>query len=842
MQRVSSHSSKFNTRLELALLLIASILCVLVLTSAVNKFPVSSQSLPEGMFLIITFSSIIVFFALGLTFFGFRSQQKNKTFRNSEIENLKKQLVSYSAIIKAEPQILIYWDEKEGFKIIENSLTHISGVPYHDREILRYGAWLEKKSTLLLKDGIDCLFAEGKTFNLILTTIKGSHLEAEGRATGSQAILRLRDIAGYKRELSLILDQQKKIARDVLSSRALLNVLPSPAWLRDKFGKLTWINLAYVRAVDAANEIEVLETQIELLESRHRRSIEQTLKKKGIFDEKLEVIIGNDPKIHEIITVALGDESAGIAINLAELERTKSLLDRRISVYDRALERVSTAVAIFNAKAELTFHNVGYRKLWLFDEKWLETHPQDGAILDRLRDECKLPDVPNYREWKAKLLSIYKEGGTREDLWHLANGRILQVIAEARPDGGVTYFFNDKTERISLESKYIELNRVQGETLDSLKEGVAVFGTDGRLKLFNNAFSEIWHLSRKQLSLSPHIEELITLTRVLFDDGLTWEKIKYVVTGFYQDRAPLEGQMLRPDQSIIDFAIKPLPDGATLLIFADVTDARKYQRTLQERNDALIVADSLKNQFIGHVSYELRTPLTNIIGFSDLLLSPQFGNLSDKQKEYLDHITLSSKSLLSIINDLLDLATIDAGSLKLKLGNVDPHVIIDSILKSLQDRAIHAGLTFDISIEADVHTFTADEARVKQILFNIISNAINFSKRGGSIRVSCWKQNEFILFCIEDQGVGIPPEEQQIVFQRFESRNQGIKHRGVGLGLSLAKGLTEMHNGTIQLESKIGIGTKVTVRLPKQQKIELDGYNSNQFTNYHETRLENTKR
>ncbi|MFM7083391.1 MAG: ATP-binding protein [Hyphomicrobium sp.] len=841
MQRVFSQASKFNTRLELALLLIASILCVLVLTSAVIKFPLNSPKLTEGIFLVIGISTIIVFVALGLTFLGIRTYQKAKNFQNSEIENLKRHLVSYTAIVKAEPQILIHWDEKKGFKIIESSLSHISGIPHADREILRYGAWLEKKSAVLLKTGIDSLFAEGKTFNLILTTTRGSHIEVEGRATGSQAILRFRDIAGYKRELSLILDQQKKISRDVLSSRTLLNILPSPAWLRDKFGKLTWINKAYVKAVDAVGEKEVIETQIELVESRHRRSIEQALKKNGTYDGKVELMVGNVPRVHQIIIVTLAEESAGVAIDLAELEGTKNTLDRHISAYDRALERVSTAIAIFNAKAELTFCNTGYRKLWQLDEKWLDANPQDGAILDRLRDECKLPDVPNYKEWKAKLHAIYKDGGILEDLWHLANGRILQVIAEGRPDGGMTYFFNDKTEKLSLESRYIELNKVQGETLNSLKEGVAVFGTDGRLKLFNNAFSHIWHLSSRQLSLSPHIEEFIKYTRVLVDDGNTWENIKYIVTGFPKDRSPLEGQMLRPDESVIDFNVKPLPDGGTLLIFSDVTDTRKYQRTLQERNDALIVADRLKNQFIGHVSYELRTPLTNIIGFSDLLLSPQFGPLLEKQKEYLDHINLSSKSLLSIINDLLDLATIDAGSLELQLSTVDPHSVIDSTLKGLQERAARKGLTIDVSIQSYVHPFTADEARIKQILYNLILNAISFSKNQGVINISCWQDNEDIVFCVEDRGIGIPLEEQKIVFQRFETRNQAGEHRGTGLGLSLAKSLTEMHRGTIELESKPGIGTKVTIRLPMHQKSKLESTISHQFTKYHENSLENRK-
>jgi signal transduction histidine kinase len=286
------------------------------------------------------------------------------------------------------------------------------------------------------------------------------------------------------------------------------------------------------------------------------------------------------------------------------------------------------------------------------------------------------------------------------------------------------------------------------------------------------------------------------------------------VTAF-EEREPLEGQMVRPDSSVIDYAVTPLPDGGTLLTFVDVTDSKRYERALIERNEALVTADKLKSQFIGHVSYELRTPLTNIIGFSELLANPIFGSLSGKQREYLDDITASSRTLLAIIDDILDLATIDAGGLELKLGEVDVRAIIDSAITGVRERAARARLTLDIAIADEVAVFTADEQRVRQVLYNLLSNAVGFSKPEGVIHLSCWREDGSIVFVVEDEGVGIPKEQQRRVFERFESRSQGSKHRGAGLGLSIVKSLVDLHGGDMSLDSEPGKGTRITVRFPE---------------------------
>jgi signal transduction histidine kinase len=273
--------------------------------------------------------------------------------------------------------------------------------------------------------------------------------------------------------------------------------------------------------------------------------------------------------------------------------------------------------------------------------------------------------------------------------------------------------------------------------------------------------------------------------------------------------------MTRPDQSVVDFVVAPLPDGATLITFADVTDSKRYERALIERNEALVLADRLKSQFMRHVSYELRTPLTNIIGFTELLMQPAAEALTRKQREYLNDILASSSTLLAIIDDILDLITIDAGALELKLTPVKVAGIVEAAVLGVRDRATRERLNIDVRIDEGAEEFIADEARVRQVLYNLLSNAIGFSKPGDTVTVSAWREAGMMAFAVEDQGVGIPKEEQRRVFDRFESRSQGSKHRGAGLGLSIVKSLVELHGGVMALESEPGRGTRVTVRFPE---------------------------
>jgi signal transduction histidine kinase len=284
-----------------------------------------------------------------------------------------------------------------------------------------------------------------------------------------------------------------------------------------------------------------------------------------------------------------------------------------------------------------------------------------------------------------------------------------------------------------------------------------------------------------------------------------------------EDRAQVSGRLERKDGSVVDLVTVPLPDGATLVAFQDVTDTVNVERALIERNEALEAADQLKLDFVHHVSYELRSPLTNIIGFAHFLREPATGPLTPKQDEYLGYINTSTNALLAIINDILDLATIDAGSMTLNLGTVDIRKTMEGAAEGIKDRLVKDGIKLEIKAPPDIGSFTADERRIRQILFNLLSNAVGFSPAGETVTLSAERRDDSIVFSVVDHGPGIPPEMLDRVFDWFETHPLGSRHRGAGLGLSIVRSFVELHNGQIKLDSTVGRGTTVLCTFPIEQ-------------------------
>ena len=383
----------------------------------------------------------------------------------------------------------------------------------------------------------------------------------------------------------------------------------------------------------------------------------------------------------------------------------------------------------------------------------------------------------------------------------------------------MTYLFDDVTESLQLARRFDALIRVQRETLDNLAEAVAVFGSDGRLRLHNPAFAAMWRLAPEELAEQPHIEAVIERCRPLYGDEALWQRLRATVTAI-ESRDSVKGRLELRNGSVADLVTVPLPDGATLVALLDVTDTINVERALLERNQALETADALKVDFVHHVSYELRSPLTNIIGFAQLMAEPSLGALNPKQREYLNYIGTSTNALMAIINDILDLATIDAGAMKLNLGPVDIRQTMHAAAEGIRDRLAKDGLTLNIVATPDIGSFEADDRRIRQILFNLLANAVGFSAAGATITLSAERQPDAIVFLVADTGPGIPPEVQDRVFDWFRTHSQGSRHRGAGLGLSIVRSFVELHGGTVTLRSAVGEGTTVVCRFPLEQHLE----------------------
>ncbi|MDI1345057.1 MAG: PAS-domain containing protein, partial [Pseudolabrys sp.] len=663
------------------------------------------------------------------------------------------------------------------------------------------------------EQAVTALRSDGRGFVMTLTSTAGRPLEASGRAVGGRAVLRLRDVSGIERDLVDLATRHDRLNADVETMKALLESLPAPVWARDGSGHLIFANTAYARAVEAVDSSDAVARELELLDRAARDESARARAAGATFTKRLPAIVAGERRIFDIVDAPSGGGSAGMAIDRTEAETMRAELARMIEAHRRVLDQLATGVAIFNVDRKLLFYNTAFRALFDLDTGMLDQTPTDSAVLDRLRADRKLPEQQDFRQWKQQLYEAYRSVEPQEHMWHLPDGRTLRVVTTPNPEGGVTYLYDDVTERLDMHRRYDSLIKVQSETLDHLAEAVAVFGSDGRVRLHNPAFQRMWKLTPEALDAHPHIEAVTAWSQALHDDNTVWRTLRAAVTAI-DGREPIVARIERRDGMTIDMATMPLPDGATLVTFQDVSDTVNVERALTERNEALVTADGIKIEFVHHVSYELRSPLTNIIGFANLLGDPAFGPLNTKQHEYLGYITASTNALLAIINNILDLATIDAGAMTLNLSDVDIRACMEAAAEGVLDRLVKNRLRLEIETAPGIGSFSADERRLRQVLFNLLSNAVGFSPEGAAVTLSAERRPDAVVFSVIDRGPGIPPEAKDKVFDWFETDSQGSEHRGTGLGLSLVRSFVELHGGSIEIDSTVGQGTKVTCAFP----------------------------
>ncbi|WP_424628710.1 PAS-domain containing protein [Bradyrhizobium sp. SYSU BS000235] len=740
-----------------------------------------------------------------------------ETKLRSDNQALQLEADRFRALLFAEPQILISWAAGDDRPDISGDVALVLPQGFEQpQRVLAFGSWLPPEQALEMDHAVDALRETGESFQLNLITVTGRTIEAMGRAIGGQAIVRIRELSGVRMELAELGIRFNHLQEETGALRAFAGAAPFPLWARRSNGTLSYANAAYAQAADATSVADVIDRNLELLDSEDREIMARTLAEKNGFGARVPIVTGGQRRIFDIQALNIPGGQAGIAIDATEAAQLRAALHQMAEAHRRMLDQLSSGVAVFDAQRRLTFYNDSYRRLWDLDRTFLDNNPDDSSVLDRLRVARKIPEQADFRAWKNKLFEAYRAIEPAKDTWYLPDGRALSVVTTPNPEGGVTYLFDDVTESLKLARQNDGLMRVQRETLDNLAEAVAVFGSNGRAQLFNPPFARMWKLSPDALAQQPHIETIEQWCRPLFDDEATWQTLRAAITGI-DNRNSVPLKIERKDGSVLDCMTMPLPDGATMLTFQDVTDTVNVERALRERNEALETADQMKIDFVHHVSYELRSPLTTIIGFAHFLSDPTTGPLTFKQSEYLSYITSSTNALLAIINNILDLATIDAGAMSLNLGPVDVKKTVTEATAGIQDRLATEHIRLDVDIDPAIHNFIADERRIVQVLYNLLANAVGFSPANSAIKLRARTTNSSVVFSVSDSGPGIPEGVKDKVFDWFESHANGSRHRGAGLGLSLVRSFVELHGGGVHVDSIVGKGTTVTCEFPIDQ-------------------------
>lgn len=755
---------------------------------------------------------------------------------------LDRRLGSYDAIMGAYPGLIMVWEEDTVSGETGWGDPKVLGSPAALASIMRFAdpgpssllamrildgvadlnTISERADSQPLRSYVQNLRTKGEPFSISIVLPEGNIIEADGRVAGRQVVLWLEDasIRGEDEKAAISRFENSRITSetDPIAFIEMMSRAPFPLWRMNSAGRINWVNTAYVDAVGASDVRDVTKTQIHL-DHQSSEDARTVLSEQRPREATRHIVLGGQRRATSISLFPINGGLAGIAMDANETEELRLQLNQQVDAHDKLLNAMDEAVVIFGSDKKARFENESFRHMFGLDEGWSRDRPSHGEWLDHMRERGQVPAHPDHGAWKSEELSLYTEWPSEMPpaLWHLQDGRTLRLVRMRDPQGGIALMFSDMTDRIDLEGRLGTLINVQRATLDKLSEGIAVFGTDGRLKIHNNAFARMWSLSEDDLKETPRFSALIDLCLPLYHDRQFWDDLKARATDSNPEvRRQVEGEIRRSDDKMLTWLSKPLPDGATLVAWDDVTSARKTEAALIERAEALEEADRMKSEFVGHVSYQLRTPLTTISGYADFLQNGGAGEMNDKQSEYVFAIQSASEDLAKIIDDILDIAAIEANVLDLDLGDVDVYDVLSHALDYVATKAEDTKISMELDCAPDIGVIRADETRIKQVVYNLLSNALRFTKPGGLILLGGKRApGGGVQIWVKDDGVGIPSDKQSQVFESFES-----SRGGAGLGLALVQRFVERHGGWVELESDEGQGTHVTCYLPKEAATE----------------------
>ena len=668
----------------------------------------------------------------------------------------------------------------------------------------------------LLHSEVAAAARTSKSFSIILHSrnmqrairVRGVPAPAQFNAPGA-ALLWIADASDYEAQAIHLRQQREEALAAFDAISALIEAAPFPMWFRDTTLKIALVNRAYVQATEAGNATEVVARQIELVEpigGIGAAAAAQSAHEAGdAVARTIPVTISGARRMMDVVDVPIDDIGvAGYAIDKQELDEARSEYRRFADARRSMLDQMSAAVAEFGPDRSLRFVNRPFLRLFGLDDEWAASAPAFERVLDKLRDNGRTPEVRDFPGWRAERRGWFAAPDLIEESWLLLDGTHLRAVAQPTPDGGLLMIFEDRTEQIRLASARDVLLRVRTATFDNLFEAVAVFAPDGRLHLWNQRFRKLWEVSEELLVSHPRLDLLLEKIAHKLDDPRQHGVLRQMIIGATGERQQRAGRIGFKTGQQFDFAAIPLPDGNALFTLIDVTDARKIERALRERAEALEAADQVKTDFLSRVSYELRTPLTSIGGYAEMLDGGYGGELPSAAKDYVRAIMASTEALSRQIGTVLDLAQSEAGTLPLERRPVSLSAIARDSINAHLAQAKAANVELKVDLRMGLGEISGDAQRLRQAIDHIIGYSLaafadpQFLPEGGR-RVLV-------------HGEGDARSAQIVVTDNGPGKELGGTQ---AVGVALARQLVEAHDGRFEQVTQAGDGAMIAIFLPR---------------------------
>ncbi len=705
----------------------------------------------------------------------------------------------------------------------------LSKVPNFLTDLTAPGAGLTAEDVAALAKDVSAAQKTGRSFSRALQAqgssrtllIKGAPAAVKLAQSGS-VLLWWFDATESQAEIGRLGEEATRLKLAFTRLSALIEAAPIPMWYRGPDLSMVLVNNAFVQAVEAESAEQVIERNLELIDAGAGSgplSSAHEAQSSGLPVSRLApVTVAGERRSFRIVDVPLGDVGiAGYALDVEEVDRANAAFKRFAETQRDMLDRLSSGVAQFGPDRALVFCNQPFRSLFAIKPEWIAERPDFDRILDRMREGGRIPETRDFPAWKAERRDWFRASGEPiEENWLAADGRHLRLLAQPIPDGGLVLIFEDRTEQVQLASARDTLLRVRTATFDSLFEAVGVFEGNGKLQNWNTRFQQNWSLEEEFLAGHPHIDAFVEAITPALADIKRAGTIRDLVKSATLERQQRSGRISLASGRFFELASVPLPDGNALLTMLDITDSRNIESALRERADALEQADRVKSNFVSNMSYELRTPLTSIAGYAEMLDAGLAGELGTQAKDYVSSILQASGRLGSMIDRVLDLTQGDSGALPLEQKNVELAMLAHDAAREHKPQALAKGIEFVTHVEPMVGAIRGDVRRLRQVLDHLIDNAIAYTPKGGRVLLHADGDAQQAMIVVSDNGPGMDAASQARAFDQF-SRVDGLRDgsTALGLGLPVARHFVEAHGGTLTLHSQLGEGTVASVQLPR---------------------------
>ena len=642
--------------------------------------------------------------------------------------------------------------------------------------------------------------------------------EAELSATAIARDGERKAAVALQQSLNSLIAETDHLRQAEMQARALLDAAPFPIWRRDGEGRLVWVNARYALMTETTAQ-DAVERGLELASAHdldQPRDLALAARAAATLkSQERRFVAEGDRRNYRIFELPVGDGTLGFGQDITPEADARGQLRRHMEAHMEVLRTISTATAIYGPDKKLLIWNRAYARLWQLDEAWLETRPSFGEVLEQLRAERRLPEQIDWQAYKRNQLSLFTTVIDRqEELIHLPDGSTLRLVISAYPAGGLLFAYDDVTRQLTLERATNTMIAVQRATLDNLYEAVVVYGSDGRLSLYNRAFAQLWQLDADMLNRQPHITEVVEAVRPLIQRSPDWVQLRERLIDSFASRKGTRGRLERGDGTVIDYASVPLPDGAVLYTYLDVSANIRIERALRERNEALERTDRMNAAFISNITHDLRSPLGTLISMTEVLSQGILGPMNARQEEYCADIMTTSRDLLRLLDDIIAIATIEVGQMALEPTELTLDTLWREDAALWRELADRRAILLDLPTRNGNGAIVGDGQRLRQALDSVMAVALDGTPQGGRVALSLSADDESHLgLRIECHSGGLSPvQPRQLFADLVDAPDQ--RRINADLSLVVARGLFDLHGAQLKLDSANG-AQAVDILLPR---------------------------